>query len=739
MQIVRLATNFTSGELDPLLRGRSDLAQYQNGLERAKNVMVQPQGGLRRRDGLRFISDFTGFTAFKLIPFEFSTTDSYLLVFVAGRIYVYKDGVRQTNINGSGNDYITATGLTAAMLDELDFAQAVDTLILCHEDLETKRLVRNSDTSWTWENLPLVNIPKFAFTLLTNEPTFTITPSAISGNITLTASSETTDTGIAQAGSSDTITLKSSTSYGTDDQPNGMFIVLTSGTGAGQTRHVENYVAATKVATVYPAWTTAPDATTHYKVVPFAETAVGEFAQVKSGFGRVRYVEYVSDTEMKAVTVVPFFDTNGIVSGDWESEHGYEDTWSSTRGWPRSATFHQNRLYFGGSKQRTNTIWGSRVINYFDFDPGTALDDEGLEATIATNQFNAITRIASQADLRIFTSGGEFIVTNSEGSPITPATFLVRPQTRLGAKAGVPIEDLNGASIFVQRNGQSLNAFQYTDRTASYQITPISVLSSHLIKDPVDLAIRRGTSTDETDTLYVVNGEDGSMTAYSILSSQGVIAASEFTTGINEADEFIAVAAELDQVYVIVKRTVNATTKYYLERFDRDALLDSSLYATVGSATSSVAVNHLPNTQIWVRADGLVQAQRTVPASSPYTVSIDPAADEDYEVGVDIAVEVKTMPQEPNLPTGSSLGVQKRIMQVDALVKDSQHMSVNGYLISFQIIGTAVFNNPIPEFTGRKTIHGLLGYTDEGQITVSQSYPLKLNLIAMEYRLSLGN
>jgi hypothetical protein len=129
MQIVRLATNFTSGELDPLLRGRSDLEQYQNGLERAKNVMVQPQGGLRRRDGLRFIADFTGFTAFKLIPFEFSTTDSYLLVFVAGQIYVYKGGVRQTNINGSGNDYITATGLTAAMLDELDFAQAVDTLI----------------------------------------------------------------------------------------------------------------------------------------------------------------------------------------------------------------------------------------------------------------------------------------------------------------------------------------------------------------------------------------------------------------------------------------------------------------------------------------------------------------------------------------------------------------------------------------------------------------------------------
>jgi hypothetical protein len=739
MRIVRLATNFTSGELDPLLRGRSDLEQYQNGLERAKNVLVQPQGGLRRRDGLRFIDDLTGFTAFKLVPFEFSTTDSYLLVFVTGRIYVYKAGVLQTNINGSGNDYITATGLTANMLDELDYAQAVDTLIICHEDLQTKRLVRNSDTSWTWENLPLVNIPKFAFALDTHEPQFTITPSAISGNITLTASSATTDNGGAQAGSSNTITLKASTSFTSDDQPNGMFVVLTSGTGAGQTRHIEDYVASTKVATVFPAWTTPPDATTNYKVAPFAESAVGEFAQVKSGFGRARYVEYVSDTVMKAVTVVPFFDISGIVAGDWESEHGYEDTWSSTRGWPRSATFHQSRLYFGGSKQRTNTIWGSRVINYFDFDPGTGLDDEGLEATISTNQYNAITRIISQADLRVFTTGGEFIVSTGEGQPITPASFIVRPQTRLGAKAGVPIEDLNGASIFVQRSGQSLNAFQYTDRTASYQITPISVLSSHLIKDPIDLAIRRGTSTDETDTLYVVNGQDGSMTVYSILSSQGVIAASEFTTGIDEADEFIAVAAELDVVYVIVKRTVNSATKYYLEKFDRDALLDSSLYATVGSSTTSVAVNHLPNTQIWVRADGLVQAQRAVPASSPYDVSISPAAEEDYEVGIDIPVEIRTMPQEPNLPSGSSVGVQKRVLQVDTLVKDSQHMNINGYLISFQTIGTPVFNNPIPSFTGRKTIHGLLGYTDEGKITVTQSYPLKLNLIAMEYRLSLGN
>lgn len=739
MRIVRLATNFTSGELDPLLRGRSDLQQYQNGLERAKNVMIQPQGGIRRRDGLKFIGDLTGFTDFKLIPFEFSTTDSYLLVFVAGRIYVYKAGVLQTNINGSGNDYITATGLTAAMLDELDYTQAVDTLILCHEDLETKRLVRNSDTSWTWEAIPFTNIPKYAYAFDTHEPTFTVTPSAITGNITLTASAVTTDTGTAQAGSSDTITLKSATSYTSDDQPNGMFIEITSGTGVGQARHVEDYVASTKVVTVYPAWDTAPDATSNYKVAAFSPAAVDEYLQVKSGFGRARYVEYVSDTEMKAVTSIPFFDTSGIVAGDWESEHGYEATWSSTRGWPRSATFHQGRLYFGGSKSRTNTIWGSRVVDYFNFDPGTGLDDESVEATLSTNQYNAITRIASQSDLRIFTSGGEFVITNAQGSPITPGTLLVRPQTRLGAKAGVPIEDLNGASIFVQRQGQSLNAFQYSDSTNSYGVTPLSVLSSHLIKDPVDIAVRRGTSTDETDTLYVVNGTDGSMTVYSVLSSQGVIAASEFITGINGGDEFIAVAVEIDVVYVIVKRTINGATKYYLEQFDRNTLVDSALTAEVVSSTASITVDHLPNTSVDIVVDGLVQSSTTVPASSPYTVAFSPAAEASYQVGIDIAVEIVTMPQEPNLPTGTSVGVKKRIIQVDALVKDSQHMNINGTLVAFQEIGKTPLDSPTPEFTGRKTVHGLLGYTDEGKITVTQSYPLKLNLIAMEYRLSLGN
>ncbi len=603
MRITQYQSNFSVGEIDPLLRGRTDLQQYQNSLQEATNVVVQPQGGISRRDGLEFLFDFgTTFTDFKLIPFEFSVNDSYLLVFVVGRIYVFKNNVRQY-IGTIG--YITASDITAAMIDALEYTQAVDTLILCHEDLQTKRLVRNSDTSWTLENLPITNAPKYAYALDEHSPNFTITPSATSGNITITASSVTTDNGTAQAGGASTITLKSSSSYTSDDDPNGMWVTLTSGTGSGQERYIADYVASTKVATVYPAWTTQPDSSTGYKVAAFAASAVDNFAQVENTFGRVKYIEYVSDTVMNAVVEVPFFDTSGVVAGNWIAEFGYEDVWSNTRGWPRSATFHEGRLYFGGSKSRPNTVWGSRVIDYFNFDSHTGLDDEAVETTINTNQLNAIVNIVSGADMRIFSTGGEFIVVQSDDNPITPNNFLVRPQTRLGSKAGLPIEDLNGATIFVQRQGKAINAFQFGSETRSYQVQNISLLSSHLLNTPVDIAVRRSSSTDEADRLFVVNGGDGSMAVYSILTGQNVIAPSKFTTD----GEFIAVAVELTDVYAIVKRTVNSTNVYYLELFNSSLTLDSGVS---GGAITNVQLPHLRGEAVNVIRDNISQSTQTV-------------------------------------------------------------------------------------------------------------------------------
>jgi hypothetical protein len=842
-RIVQFQTNFSVGELDPLLRARTDLQQYQNALESAENVTIQPQGGAKRRAGLEFIYNFgSSFTSFKLIPFEYSVNDSYLLVVVTGRIYVFKNGVLQTNINGSGNDYITASAITAGIIDQLNYIQAVDTLILVHEDLEPQRLLRNSDTDWTVGVLPLTFIPKHAYVLDTHEPTFTITPSGIEGNITITASSVTTDNGTAQAGGIDTITLKSATSFTSDDQPNGMFIEITAGTGSGQTRHVEDYVASTKVLTVYPDWNTAPDATSQYEIKAFKPAAVDEYLNVVNGFGRARYVEYVSDTQMKAYVEVPFFDTGAIAAGDWESEHGYEDVWSAVRGWPRSAAFHEGRLYFGGSSSRPNTVWGSKVIDYFNFDVGTGLDDESVEATINTNQLNVITTLNPGPDLQIFTTAGEFVVSQLGNEPVTPTNFLVKPQSRIGSRPGVPIEDLKGSTIFVQRQGKSLMSFQFSDTTSSYSASNLSVFSSHLLKGPVDMSIRRATSTDETDRLFLVNGDDGSMTVYSVLQEQNVVAPSKFTTD----GDFIAIANEIAETYTIVKRTVlpyatctitvsdaanivdnetivltdnagvsttftavtgtpstnfqfqvggvltndqvadnlatainsvsafdapnpaaavvtvtrtvsgdnNLTvtssdnvrltktdftapddTNYYLEKFDEDLTLDS---AVIGGAVSSVNMDHLAGKSVEVIRDGIVEPSQVVPIS-PFTVAFGTAASSSCQVGLNYNVTMVTMPAEPKLPQGTIQGVKKRIVQVDAVVANTQNLSINSKLVPFRNFGVSVLGNPVAEFTGTKTVHGLLGFSGTGQITITQTEPLKMTLLGLEYKMSVGN
>ncbi len=668
-RIVQFQTNFSVGELDPLLRARTDLQQYKNALDTAQNVIVQPQGGIRRRPGTEFIYDFgSSFTAFKIIPFEFSVDDNYTLVFVAARIYVFKAGVLQTNINSSGNDYITATGITAAMLDELNFTQAVDTLILCHEDLQTKRLVRNSDTSWTFENLPVTNIPKFAFSITTTTGSSYNTgvahdhlePSGTDGNISLTAK---------HSGSDANIFTASASSY------------------------------------------------------------VGQYINV-TPFGRLRIVRKVSAAKLEVYCEVPLFDTSDIDDADWEYEEGYEDTWSNTRGWPRSAAFHEGRLYFGGSKTRPNTIWGSRVVDYFNFDVGTGLDDEGVESTINTNQLNVITHINAGPDLQIFTTGGEFVVVQGSTDPITPSSFLVKPQSRIGGKPGVPIEDLQGATVFVQRQGKSIISFQFTDTTASYGSQPLSVLSSHLLNDPVDLSVRRATSTDETDRLFLVNS-DGSMAVYSILQSQNIIAPSKFVTD----GDYIAIANEQAETYCIVKRNVNSTDKYYLERFDDDITLDS---AKSGAAASSVTMGHLQGKTVEIVRDGVVEPSQTVGAS-PHTVTFATAATSSHQVGQNYTVTVKTMPAEPQLAQGTVQAKKKRIIQVDAIVHETQNMTINDKLVSFRNFGEDVLDSAVEEFTGTKTMHGILGFSGTGQITISQTVPLKMTVLGIEYHMSVGN
>jgi len=150
-----------------------------------------------------------------------------------------------------------------------------------------------------------------------------------------------------------------------------------------------------------------------------------------------------------------------------------------------------------------------------------------------------------------------------------------------------------------------------------------------------------------------------------------------------------------------------------------------------------VNVTHLEAKSIKIIRDGIVEPDQTVPAS-PFTVTFGTAASTSHEVGLNFTPEVKTLPVEPNLPSGSLKGFKKRIFEVNAELFETQSLTIDSKLIAFRQFGANVFGSAVPEYTGIKTLHGLLGYTYDGQITIGQEVPLKMTLLGIDYKVSIG-
>ena len=759
---VSIQTNFTTGEIDPLLKSRIDIDQYYNSLEQARNVVIQPQGGITRRPGLQYVSTIPSAAApqsgCRLVPFEFSTTQSYMLLFVHNRMYIYKDKVLQTNINGTGNDYLVTT-ITSAMISTIDYAQSADTLIVVQEDMAPKKITRGANhTTWTIADITFEYTPKYAFSLSTSNPAGTITPSAVDGNITLTASSSV-----------------------------------------------------------------------------FSSSNVNDYVEAADGIGRARITRFVSGTSVEAIVEIPFFNTSAIANGSWLLEVDYVDAWSSTYGYPRTVTFHEGRLYFGGSKSRPNTIFASRVGRFFDFNPGEALDDDAIEVTLNTGQVNAVTGLFSGRDLQIFTKGGEFFLPQSDLDPITPSNVVIQGATKRGSKEGIKPVGAESGTMFIQRSGKSLREFLFSDVELSYISNNISLLSSHLLVTPIDLALRKATSTDDGDLLLIVN-TDGSLATYSILRGQNVIAPSLSSTD----GSFINVAVDVDTVYFVIKRTVNSNTVYYIETWNDDNTTDSNklLTSSAGTLPNSSTINKVVTVQSVSGSnkyfiDGVQQAtlnlyeghtykfdqsdnsnsghplrfyldankssayttgvttSGTPGSSGAYTqivvasaaptlhyqcsahaamggvantpsgasitglthlegktvkVIIDDAMAADatvssgsivvstlptsyIEIGLNYTPTVKTMPVELKLPSGNTVGQKKRIVEASALLYLSQNLTLDAK--EFPFIAASFF-------TGKKRRKPMLGYDREGQLTFSQSAPLFFTLLGVEYKVSVG-
>jgi hypothetical protein len=272
-----------------------------------------------------------------------------------------------------------------------------------------------------------------------------------------------------------------------------------------------------------------------------------------------------------------------------------------------------------------------------------------------------------------------------------------------------------------------------------------------MLVDPQRMALRPATETTEGDLLLVVNGSDtagyrsasvgfaGSITAYMLNRPQQIVAPASWTTD----GDFVDVAVDLDTIYAVVKRTIGGATKFYLETFDDDRTTDAAVqyYANplapdqaVPSNTTAGGLAHLEGKTVKLIRDDLVDPDATVSSGA---VTLGGVPSTYAEVGLGFDITVKTQPFEPRMASGSQQSQKRRILEVTPLLYQTQNITINGKEINLSQ-GALSGSGAVTAFTGPRKTSGFRGYDREAQITISQSQPLFLTVLSLDFKVSVG-
>ena len=329
----------------------------------------------------------------------------------------------------------------------------------------------------------------------------------------------------------------------------------------------------------------------------------------------------------------------------------------------------------------------------------------------------------------VFTSGGEYIATQSLGEPLTPSNASLLQQSKIGSEDNIRPQEADGGVLFVQRGGTSVQEFLFDDTQNRYANNLISLLSNHLIDGINGSALRKATSADDGAYLLLVR-DDGKLVVANILSRQNI---TSFT--LQETDGlFKAAGVDKFDMYFAVQRNINGTDVLYLEMFNIDAYTDSCRIVTTGLPTATFSnFSHLEGESVFVLADGNLLSNETVSGGA---ITIDRNAETRMEAGLNFTPTIIDLPVE-NEQVGSVYGRKVNVSEVVLDLYETKHVTVNGKEISFRGFGPDVLDTETPSFTGRKRMLGWRGWDDTGQITISQIYPLPMTILAVAKRVNV--
>lgn len=624
-------SNFTAGEISPRLLGRSDLRAYDNGASTLTNVFIHPTGGLSRRSGLRYLDTARGDG--RLIGFEFNANQLYLLAFSDLHVDVYRNDVKVADF---------ATPWSLAQVANINWTQSADTLLVVHPDVNPQKITRTSDSAWSitdWAfHTPGARIfqPHHKFA----DDDVTLTPSATTGAITLSASANVFD---------------------------------------------------------------AAHVGTRFRLVD-------KEVEITS----------VSSATLAGATVKETLSASAATK-DWE-----EQTFSSYRGWPVSVCFHQDRLVIGGTRDLPNRLWLSKSADLFNFDLGNGLDDEGIEFAILSDQVNAVRAVFSGRHLQVFTSGAEWMVS---GAPLTPASIQLHRQTQIGSPTDrtVPPINVDGATLFVPRNGFELREFLFADMEQAYQSTDLGMLASHLLETTID------QDFDKSQRLFHMVLESGKLATVTIYRAEQVTAWSVQDT----QGAFRSVVVVGDKTYLLVQRSGLFT----IEALDETINVDSGLSGTdVTPKTTWSGLGHLEGQTVKVLGDGAVLSDAVVSAGA---ITLEQAVSQ-VDVGLGFTHVVEPLP--PMRGSGSAgktggalrpVAITFRLHQTAALRLDTGRGFQD---IPFKRFGTSVLDSQPQPFSGDRTIRAFGWRKDSTKPLwrIEQDTPLDFSLLSISTEISIN-
>jgi hypothetical protein len=427
---------------------------------------------------------------------------------------------------------------------------------------------------------------------------------------------------------------------------------------------------------------------------------------------QIEITAYTNSTTVTGTVRETLTDTTATT--DWD-----EEAFSTVQGYPAACVFHQDRLYFAGAKNKLTGVWGSKSGQYFNFDLGSAADADGFAYSLLSDQVAEIRHLVSHRHLQIFTAQAEFFVPSSAEKPITPTNFMVKKQTPYGCSNLRP-QTLDGATLFMQKTKKALREFLFDYLQDSYDSNAVSLVATHLLTGPRDMAAMYGTADRPEQYAFIVN-DDGTMAVYHSVRAEKLAGWVPWSTN----GLFRSVCESGNKVFVLVKRTINNSTVYYVEQFDSSLTLDCAKISTGSASVTWGSLNHLNGNSVHVVSGNYYLGTKTVTTNA---ITLDDEVTT-VQVGLDYTPDCKTLPPIVQSQAGPIIMRQRRIAKIFLLIDSTLSMTVNGTELIVRQVTDDLSEQP--EALTQAVEFFVAGYSKSPYVRLTQTIPLGLTILAL--------